>query len=201
MLPANLRLAIREAVPLLRGWAGKMERPYRMAELVMQERPDVVVEIGVFGGQSLIPQAMALKILGVGKIFGVDPYNLEVIEQQLAEYDDKPMWLKQNMHTVLYDTLRSINEFGVNHHAMLIIAESCDAASLFNTIDILHIDGAHTKEGALLDVNLYAKRVRKGGYIWMDDTHFPSLIPALKELETFADLVEDFSGYRLYQHK
>ena len=145
---------------------------------------------------------MALKLLdNGGKIYGIDPYNMDVIEKELSSMDDKGLWLRQNMHTVLYDTLRSINAFGLHNHAILVIAESRDASSLFNSIDILHIDGAHTEEGALLDVNLYAKRVKSGGYIWLDDTHFPSLAPAMKELEYIADMVDDWGGYRLYRHK
>ena len=72
---------------------------------------------------------------------------------------------------------------------------------LFDSIDILHIDGAHSEEAVLLDVQLYARRVRKGGYIWMDDTHFPSLQLAMRELDEFTDMVDDWGGYRLYRHK
>jgi predicted O-methyltransferase YrrM len=200
MLPANLRLAIIESLPLLRGWGGKGERPFRMAELVIKENPTTVVEIGVFGGQSLVPQAMALKLLNNGgRIYGIDPYSLEVIAEQLADYDDATMWLKQDMDLVRNDLLTLIKEFGLEDVVYMVRAESSNCR--YNSIDILHIDGAHTEEGALLDVKLHATRVRPKGYIWMDDTHFPSLEPALKELETFADLVDDFGGYRLYQHR
>lgn len=209
MLPANLRLAIIESMPLLRGWSGKGERPFRMAELVIKEAPKTVVEIGVFGGQSLVPQAMALKWLSgsdsikgrAGRIYGIDPYSLEVIAGQLADYDDATMWLKQDMDLVRRDLLTIIEEFGIGDVVTMLRHESRDCVTLFDSIDILHVDGAHTEEGALLDVNLYAKRVRPKGYIWMDDTHFPSLEPALKELETFADMVDDYGGYRLYQHR
>ena len=201
MLPTNLRAAITEIIPLVRGWEGKVERPFRMAELIVQEKPETVVEIGVFGGQSLIPQAMALKALRRGRIYGIDPYNLDVISQQMAEFDDKGMWLRQDMHVVLNDTLSAIRMFELQRYVVMILGESKDCSLLFNTIDILHIDGSHTEEGALLDVNLYGKRVRPGGYIWMDDTHFPSLEPALKELEDFCELVDDWGGYRLYRHK
>ena len=201
MLPLNLRLAIKEVLPVLRGWGGKVERPYRMAELIVQEKPKTVVEIGVFGGQSLIPQALALAVMRSGRIYGIDPFNLEVIKKEMAELDDEPMWLKQDMDLVLKDTLRWIRDLGLAERAILIVSESKDCSTLFNSIDILHIDGAHTEEAALLDVNLYAKRVKKGGYIWMDDTHFPSLQPALRELENVADLVDDWGGYRLYQHR
>jgi len=201
MLPVNVEMAIAEIVPILRGWSGKSERPYRMAKLILKENPQVVVEIGVFGGQSLIPQAMALKALGHGRIYGIDPFNSKVIKKQMAEFDDATMWLRQDMNMVLTDTLQWIKELELQNHAIVILGESKDCSTLFDTIDILHIDGAHTEEGVMLDVNLYAKRVRSGGYIWMDDTHFPSVQPAIKELANFCDLIDDWGGYQLYRHR
>ncbi len=203
MLPTNIAMAIGEIVPFLRGWGGKWERPNRMAELILKEKPNVVVEIGVFGGQSLIPMAMALKANGAGRIYGIDPYNLEVIKGQMSEMDDKEGWLKQDMGMVLTDTFRWLKELELQDYATLILCQSQNCSTLFplNSIDILHIDGAHTEEGVMLDVNLYAKRVRPGGYIWMDDTHFPSLKPALDELSYFCDKIDDWGGYQLWRHR
>jgi len=201
MLPGNIHAAIEEIIPHLRGWEGKVERPYRMAELILKEKPQTVVEIGVFGGQSLIPMAMTLQALRQGRIYGIDPFNLDVITKQMATFDDEGMWLRQDMDVVREDTLRWIKELGLQRHAIIIIGESKDCSTLFNSIDILHVDGSHTEEGALLDVNLYAKRVRSGGHVWLDDTHFPSLQPAIKELENCADMVDDWGGYRLYRRR
>lgn len=174
-----------------------------MADLILKEKPNVVVEIGVFGGQSLIPMAMALKMNGAGRIYGIDPYNLAVIKGQMSEMDDKEGWLKQDMGMVLTDTFRWLKELELQDYATLILCQSQNCSTLFplNSIDILHIDGAHTEEGVMLDVNLYAKRVRPNGYIWMDDTHFPSLKPALSELSHFCDMVDDWGGYQLWRHR
>lgn len=201
-LPLNLRSAIREALPVLRGWGGKEERPYRMAELIVRQRPVTVVEIGVFGGQSLIPQAMALKVLGSGRIYGIDPFDIDVIAKELSQTDNPPQWwVKQNMNVVREDTLRAIKDFGLGRQVVMILAQSRDCSTLFQEIDILHIDGAHSENGVMNDVNLYAKRVRRGGYIWMDDTHFPSLDKALRELEYFCDMIQDYGSYCLYRVK
>lgn len=199
-LPGNLAEAIKQSLPLCRGWGDKPMRPYRMAELILKEKPKVVVEVGVFGAQSLLPQAFALKMLGEGKIYGIDPYSIEVVEEGLSDLDcPLEWWVRQDMSKVLLDTHKLIQECGVRHHVVLLIGESIDCSTLFGSIDILHIDGAHSEKGVLLDVNLYAKRVKKGGYIWMDDTHLPSLEKALHELEHFAVMTADYGGYRLYQ--
>lgn len=204
MLPSNLRAAIAAVMPVLRGWEGKVERPFRMADLIMREKPSTVVEIGVFGGQSFIPQALALKALGQGRIYGIDPFNLKVIAEEMADYDDKVMWLKQDMNVVLTDTFTMIKELELQDYATLILAKSLDVASLFrhgDMIDILHVDGGHTEQAALNDVEAYTTAMPSGGHIWMDDTHFPSLKPALAKLEEFAELVDDFGCYGLYRVK
>ena len=36
-------------------------KPFLFMELILKEKPQLCVEIGVFGGSSLIPQALALK--------------------------------------------------------------------------------------------------------------------------------------------
>ena len=203
ILPGNLSAAILEVIPLLRGWTGKGARPFRMANLVVTERPQVIVEIGVFGGQSLIPMAMALKVLGEGgKIYGIDPYDIDVVTTGLSQYDSNPEWWKeQDMNAVREDTLKMIKDCGLSNQVVMILGKSSDCSFMFKTIDILHIDGSHTEQGALDDVLNYGSKVCKGGYIWLDDTHFPSLAKALKELEHFAEMKEDYGCYRLYQVK
>jgi predicted O-methyltransferase YrrM len=202
MLPNNLRLAIEESRPLLRGWDGKTERSFRMAGLIAQEQPEVVVEIGVFGGASLIPMAMALKVNGHGIIYGIDPYDMELIIRELAQEDNPASWwVKQDMDVVRNDTLKAIEEFGLSEQVGMIRFESNKCHYLFEKtgIDVLHIDGAHTEKAVMDDVKNYATKVHVGGYIWMDDTHFKSLEKPLKLLETFADCVEDYGCYRLYK--
>jgi hypothetical protein len=46
-----------------------------MAALIRREKPSVVVEIGVFGGRSLVPQALALRENKQGVVYGIDPYT------------------------------------------------------------------------------------------------------------------------------
>jgi predicted O-methyltransferase YrrM len=58
----------------LPGWCTK-EKAYTLASLVIGTRPAVIVEVGVFGGRSFLPMALALKELGKGMAIGIDPWS------------------------------------------------------------------------------------------------------------------------------
>ena len=52
----------------LEGWCG-LEKSNELYNLVIDQKPKVLVEIGVFEGKSLFSQALALKENGSGKKF------------------------------------------------------------------------------------------------------------------------------------
>lgn len=49
-----------------------------MFDLILKENPKVYVEIGVWGGSSIFPTALALKLLNNKEVvFAIDPWNSE----------------------------------------------------------------------------------------------------------------------------
>jgi len=69
----NHVLAQKKEIP---GWCSD-EKAQAMMDLVFSEQPQVCVEIGVFGGSSVFPTAMALRRLGNGVIYAIDPWKTE----------------------------------------------------------------------------------------------------------------------------
>ena len=59
----NLFLDIADVVPRLNGWCS-VNKAQHLAAMVCALQPVTAVEIGVFGGKSLIPMAMAMKRIG-----------------------------------------------------------------------------------------------------------------------------------------
>ena len=57
----------------------------RMQDLIFQEKPDVIIETGVAHGGSLIYYASIMKMMGKGRVIGVDieirPHNRKAIEE------------------------------------------------------------------------------------------------------------------------
>lgn len=193
------------------GWC-KGERPLQMAQLVIESKPDVVVEIGVFAGGSLIPQALGLKENGSGRIFGIDPWSRRAALDQIFvanpetpaadEAIARQWWAEVNLNAMHQLCMEGIWKYGLDHHAVIIRAESQDCFELFeNGIDILYIDGSHSEEASCRDVDLYLPRVNGGGYVWFDDAHWNSTQKALSMIEDECDLVKDYESYRLYRRK
>ena len=64
---------VRIILPSIHGWCS-YEKAEKFVETITDQKPQLCVEIGVFGGSSLIPQALALKPHS-GVIIGIDPWK------------------------------------------------------------------------------------------------------------------------------
>lgn len=158
------------------GWL-TYERAIEMAELVLTIEPQIVVEIGVFGARSLIPQALALKQIGRGKIYGIDSWKTADNCEGDEPGPNKDWWEHNvNLHEIHIGAMEAIWNFGLDETAIILRSASQYCADLFQpeTIDILNIDGNHTELASTRDVSLYLPRVKHNGYVWMDDCDWPS---------------------------
>jgi predicted O-methyltransferase YrrM len=179
-----------------------------MRVLILEERPGIVVEIGVYAGKSLINSALALKENGYGKIYGIDPWRTKDAVNGMAPEENVSFWANTDLNDVHTACMCAIWEHEVEDYVVIIRSRSQDCADLFDgrfdfdansSIDILYIDGAHSEKSSCLDVEKYLPRVCHGGFIWVDDTDYPSLKKALSLLEDECKLIRDFGRVRLYQ--
>lgn len=198
-----------ETIEKLPGWCSRT-KARKMMELIQAAKPDVVVEIGVFGGRSLLPQALALRDNGRGVIYGIDPYTTTAATEGTftADPGGKAWWERAEMlATVRKACLNGIQDHGLWPWVKIIETQSDHVCSMFGTesIDILHIDGNHTPEVSLRDVHNYLPRVKRGGYVWMDDTDLASTADAIHELDKACALMIDhpreggIAAWRLYR--
>ena len=187
----------------LDGWLHP-EWAAEMAELILKTRPTVVVEIGVFGGRSLLAQAMALDFNGHGKVYGIDPWKTAAaVEGWTPEHEShRDWWARVDLEKIHASCMAAIWRENLDTRAIVIRARSEDCFELFHRrpIDILFIDGNHSEEAAMRDVRNYLPSVRYGGYIWFDDCSSTTL-PALSWIGEACDLVLDRHKYRLYQKR
>ena len=58
----------------LEGWCSE-DKMVKLYDLIIKTKPSFLVEIGVFGGKSLLSQAFALKENNKGIIHGVDSWK------------------------------------------------------------------------------------------------------------------------------
>lgn len=200
-LPDELAVRI-DLTQRLPGWC-QQSKAVALARLILDTRPVLCVEVGVFGGRSALPQALALAFNHSGVLFCVDPYTHAAAKEGDQFGPVLDYWSDDTLNRVRTEFLMSAAALGVLSHVRFLDTRSDQAASLFvdSSIDVLHIDGNHCTEVACRDVRLYLPKVRAGGYIWIDDSDWLSVKPALELLARECRLVRDMKTYRLYRKK
>lgn len=160
----NCFLKIDEVHPKIQGWA-TLAKAHTLAALVVAFRPKVSVEIGVFGGRSLIPLALAHKEVG-GKVYGIDPWTVEAATEG---YDKKnsEWWGRQNiLDQVKNEAFRWVKNLALESCCEIIQKKSDDAP--FIDCDLCHVDGQHS-EVCMRDVIKFVLPMKKGSLVVMDD--------------------------------
>ncbi len=172
----------------LEGWCSR-EKAEALAEIVLRDKPEVCVEIGVYGGRSLVPVAAALRQIGKGAIYGIETWRADVAIQHVTNAENDGWWAALDFNRIKSTFLQFIAEQGLAMQVRIIEAPAADAAAMFGSIDYLHIDGAHSIFNAAEDTVLYGKKVRKGGTIVLDDANWPTTAPAQAILRSFSEEV------------
>jgi predicted O-methyltransferase YrrM len=187
-IPAEVFALVLEAEARLTGWCSR-EKALTMVRTILQERPQICVEIGVFGGRSLVPCAAALRHNGVGVIYGIEAWSQGVAVANPTNDVNDEWWSKVDFSRIKQEFYRFISATNLTHQVRVIEAPSGRAAVLLDQIDFLHIDGSHSVVNAAEDVILYARKVRSGGIVVFDDVNWQSTAPARELLNSLCDTV------------
>ena len=152
------------------GWCSLSKGEF-LIDLVLKYQPKVIVEIGVWGGRSLIPMASVLKSLGEGIAYGIDPWDSHESAMWSKEEGNLEFWQRADHNWVLSDLLGKIEQFQLGNQIQLIMSTSEKAPPIYG-IGLLHIDGNHAEETSYLDVTKWVPFVESGGWIILDDIHW-----------------------------
>jgi len=166
------------------GWCVP-EKADKLMELIHETHPQTIVEIGVFGGSSVYPMAEGLRFQAMGRIYAIDPWKAE--DCQVGYAPDDPhyiWWTNVNLEKIYTNFTKLIQNNHLSPFCEIMRSTSLEAAPFFEdeSIDILHVDGNHSEESALLDVELFLPKVKSKGYIWFDDVNWSSTSKAVNYL-------------------
>ena len=164
--PLSARIAA--LVPTVTGWCS-VEKANDLALAIIKLRATVSVEIGVWGGRSCLPMAMAHQEQDHGVVWAIDPWSpgASVVGYDKANAD---WWGAQNHEAVYQSFLANLKLNGLEKYVHVIRNKSDDVDPP-GVIDLLHSDGQHTEQ-AVRDVERFASRVRPGGFVFCDDIHW-----------------------------
>ncbi len=199
-LEPDLRETITREVNGLDGWTTP-ERAVEMAELIVEHRPTICVEIGVFGGRSLIPTALALRHNNQGTVYGIDPWKTEAALE--AENEANQSWWKNNVNLeeIHSKTMKAIWRLGLDQWAVVIRARSEHCPRLFGMVDWLFLDGNHSEVASSRDVRLYLPMVVSGGIVIADDTDWTTTRKAVGMIEDECDRIGGDGHYTIYKKR
>jgi cephalosporin hydroxylase len=124
----------------------------RMQEVLYQVKPDVIIETGVAHGGSLIYYASLCKVMGKGRVVGIDieirPHNRTAIEQ----HELFPMITLVEGSSIESEIVNQVKKLVKPGETVLVILDSC-----------------HTQEHVAAELEAYYDLVTPGSYIVATD--------------------------------
>src|SRR5688572_9428138 len=124
-LPPEIHKFIGTDLPAMDGWCSP-QKADALARSVIEIKPKVVVEIGVFAGRSLLVLALACRHNREGLVYGIDPWDtaasISGLENDVANYE---WWKSKVDHESIYrQCVARCQQQGVNDRIILMRSTS-----------------------------------------------------------------------------
>ena len=179
-IPGNVEAEIRRILSDIGFYWTPLGKQVFLAHLILENDLKKSVEIGVYTGGSLVPQAVALKQTG-GIAVGIDPYSdAAAIQKDNQEIMDRvdPALLRPDRDKMYRSLLVLLERHDLSAVCRILRMTSNDAANdVKDGMDLLHIDGNHDFDRVMDDLVNYLPKLRVGGFLVMDDIDWPTIIP------------------------
>lgn len=167
-----LKEKVKKILPGVHGWCSE-EKANKLIDYILDENLKTIVEIGVFGGSSLLPQVFAVRMLDAakGKVYGIDPWAKDAALEEMKGKENLEWWGKLNLEEIYQHCVGNLIKYDLMSNCELIRAKSEDVVDRFEneSIDLLHVDGNHSEALSYKDVTLYISKVKPGGLVVFDD--------------------------------
>jgi predicted O-methyltransferase YrrM len=199
------------ALPAIQGWCTERKAVW-LADLIAENGCGRVLEIGIFGGRSLIPMAMAVKDrVPEGSVFGVEAWSNAVAVETATSAESDTWWREVDLKAIKAGFLRNLLENDLTGIVKVLEMSSDQAfkqltATGIEHFDLIHVDGSHSQAQALQDVEMWAGLLQPGGILVLDDIGWPSVQGARDHLRRTMSVIEevleaDGLAYGAYRHR
>ena len=162
----NLFQTIAKVQPTLPGWCSP-EKAITLASIIVAYRPEYSMEIGIFGGSSFIPMALAHQAIHHGNVIGIEPWSREIAIASQTEEASRKWWSELDYPALEGNFRATLDHLGLKPWTTIIKSKSTNVEP-WHDLGLLHVDGAHD-DTAIADVLRFATRVQMGGFVVMDD--------------------------------
>lgn len=203
MTIADIHARIDAVVPGMLGWCTPEKAKY-LAGLIDTHKPELVVEIGVFGGRSLLPMAMALEAVG-GVAFGIDPWSVAAALEGEESEANRDWWSKNvDLENVFTNFVQQVLAQRLTRTCRWIRAESEAVAPMFEdaSIGLLHLDSNHSELVSCRDVATWRAKVAPAGIWVLDDSNWASQAKAIEMIKASGfRVIRDAQTYLVFQRE
>lgn len=190
------------------GLWSSVQKKNRLHDLVLQcaqEFPDtplLSVELGIFGGPSLFCMAMAHKELNNGFAIGIDSWNNTDPLEGTNPKENSEWWGKLDQKSIyslfkLATTYEKWNDF--NQH-LVGRTDAFMEAFRDESVTLLHQDSNHASEVIIHELELWAPKIKMGGYWVCDDIDWPCTKDGYAKLPEYGfELMEQFDTWAVWK--
>lgn len=167
------------------GWCTK-EKAEIIYSLILENKPELIVELGTYAGRSLIPMALACQQNSKGVCFGVDAWRKDASLEGVNDPANDQWWSELDYNDIYAHALHVVNHFGLNDIVALTRSKTMTLAKMFGkeTIDLLHQDSNHSEKVTCEEVEAFTPLIKKGGYWISDDSNWPTVQKSLELLKS-----------------
>ena len=134
-----------------------------LQEIIYTTKPEVIIEVGVCWGGSILFYDHMSKVVNIKKIIGVDTYIPDDLKKRIFKKVDKKKVLLLNGLSTDERIIKYIKKITKRYKNFMI-----------------HLDSDHTYQNVLKELNNYSKFLNKNNYIIVGDT-IVNRIPTQKQ--------------------
>lgn len=169
-----------KAIDKMEGWCTN-EKALYLAGLIIDRAPSKVVEIGIFGGRSLIPMAMAMKAARSGEVWGIDPWSVSAATEGDNGTVNDQWWAGLDLEKIYTGFISEVIKNGLTKDCRWMRCKGEEAIHYFRkgSVDILHQDSNHSELVSCRQVEQWEKKMSKNSVWVLDDTDWPSQAKAM----------------------
>lgn len=161
----NLFTQIETLIPTLHGWCS-IAKANALAGAVLSLRPEISLEIGIWGGRSFLPLALAHREINFGTAIGIDPWDAKA-SQEGQTGENLKFWSQTTSHELVYnDFMAKAKSLGML--PAKVYRTKSDNIQPPARIDLMSLDGNHGPQ-AERDVSRFCPNIRRGGLVFVDD--------------------------------
>lgn len=178
----------------IHGWCTK-EKVLKMIDYI--KPTDICVELGVFGGKSLLP----ISFMTNNSVFGIDAWEKTASLEGTNDKSNDEWWEKIDYNQMYNYTLELFNKYHCKNVKLLRMKSSVAIDNFENdSIDFLHQDSNHSEEISCNEVELYHKKVKINGIWVFDDTNWKTTKKAQDLLLTYGyQELYDSGEFKIYK--